>query len=365
MVYEPILSEQTRQDFVLSLKLLTNGPVQQRVRDAYRQRLGADDVAPTPTETLSQRHERERRLAREPEFRHWASFTHASQSMMWRAVNATAVRVAPKASANLDALANKKTLGTLQLDPALAVPNPIANVEIHRQPGGFVGRGDESPLLPGLRYFGSSRIYAPGKGNIHAGEDSRGAFLVEQLQRQFPGIRPQRILELGCGLGMASHSVALAWPEAEYHAIDVAGPLLRMAHLLAEEKGISLHLWQRDAAASGFPDGHFDLIISHIMFHETNSARLPQILRECRRLLASGGAMLHVDVATQIMRLGFDDQVMNDWQVRWNGEPFWASFARIDMRAEMLRAGFTAERIFAEHRAKPGAGMSYVFGATN
>ena len=362
MVYEPTLTEQTRQDFVLSLKLLTNGPIQQRVRDAYRQRLaGAQE--PPAAETLAERHERERQLAQQPEFRHWAAFTHASQSMMWRAVDLTAWRVAAEAHRQFDALAGRKTLGSLQLEPSLSVPTPIANTEIHRQPGGFVGREQEDSMLPGLRYFGSSRIYAPGKGNVYAGRDSRGAFLVEQIQQQFPGIRPARILELGCGLGVASHSVALAWPDAEYHAVDVAGPLLQMAHLLAEEKGIRMHFHQRDAAHTGFPDGHFDLIISHILFHETNSARLPQILRECRRLLAPQGVMLHVDVATQVTRLGFDDQLMNDWQVRWNGEPFWASFARVDMRAEMLKAGFAAGKVFADHRAKPGAGVSYVFGA--
>jgi ubiquinone/menaquinone biosynthesis C-methylase UbiE len=362
MVYEPTLTEQTRQDFVLSLKLLTNGPLQQRVRDAYRQRLAAAP-APPATESLVERHERERQLAQQPEFRHWATLTHASQSMMWRAVDLTARRVAADAQRQFESLANKKTLGSLQLQPSLPVPNPIANTEIHRQPGGFVGREQEDTMLPGLRYFGSSRIYAPGKGNVDAGRDARGAFLVEQIQQRFPGIRPARILELGCGLGVASHSVALAWPDAEYHAVDVAGPLLQMAHLLAEEKAIGIHFHQRDAAHAGFPDGHFDLIISHIMFHETNSARLPQILRECRRLLAPKAVMLHVDVATQVTRLGFDDQLMNDWQVRWNGEPFWAAFARIDMQAEMLRAGFAEGKVFAAYRSKPGAGVSYVFGA--
>jgi hypothetical protein len=33
------------------------------------------------------------------------------------------------------------------------------------------------------------------------------------------------------------------------------------------------------------------------------------------------------------------------------------------MRAEMLKAGFAADKVFADHRAKPGAGVSYVFGA--
>jgi ubiquinone/menaquinone biosynthesis C-methylase UbiE len=199
---------------------------------------------------------------------------------------------------------------------------------------------------------------------VYAGRDSRGAFLLEQIQQQYPNLRPRRILDLGCGLGVASQTVARSFATAEYHAVDVAAPLLKIGHLLAEEAGVAIHFKQRDASATGFPDGYFDLIVSHIMFHETNSARLPQILRECRRLLAPGGAMLHVDVATQHTRLGFDDQVMNDWQVHWNGEPFWASFARIDMRDEIVRAGFSPDSVFADYRAKPGAGVSYVFGAS-
>lgn len=366
MVYQPTVDEQHRQDFVLSLKLLANGPVQQRVRDVWRGKstVGASARDPSAqTTSEASRREQECSLARQAEFRHWAALTHATQSMMWEAVELTARRVAPVAQKNLAALQASKILGSLELQPELAVPTPIANTEIHRQPGGFVGRANENPLLPGLRYFGSSKIYAPGKGNVHAGKDSRGAFLLEQIRQQFPDLRPRRILDLGCGLGVASQSVAMAFADAEYYAVDVAAPLLQMAHVLAEEAGVAIQFKQRDAAVTGFPDGHFDLIVSHILFHETNSARLPQILRECRRLLSRNGAMLHVDVATQHTRLGFDDQLMNDWQVRWNGEPFWASFARIDMRKEIIAAGFNPSVVFADHRSKPGSGVNYVFGA--
>lgn len=350
-LYSPTLSELSRQQFVLSLKLLANGPVQQCVRDEY----AAQAVG------TGARRDVTGRLSRTLSFRSWAVLTHVSQSMMWRAIDATAQRVAAEGSRRL---AKLKASGSLQLDPSLAVPTPIANTEIHRQPGGFLGGDDPTDVLAGLRYLGASRIYAPGKGNDMEATDARGDFLVAELRRRFPGVAPRRILDLGCGIGVASQAVARAFPDAQYHAVDVAGGLLRFAHLLAGERGLPMHFYQRDAARSGFPDGFFDLIVSNILFHETNSARLPQILRECHRVLCAGGQMLHVDVPTQVSRLGVADQVMNEWQVRWNGEPFWAAFAQLDMQREIIDAGFAPAQSFAEHVARADAGPAYVFGAT-
>jgi SAM-dependent methyltransferase len=254
--------------------------------------------------------------------------------------------------------------GTLQLDPALHVPPPIGNTEIHRQPGGFVGSADPDDVSAGLRYFGASMIYSVGKGQSGAAGDGRAGALLEQLQRRFPGMAaPRRILDLGCGIGVHAQAIAREFPDAEYHAVDVAAGLLKFGHLLAEERGTPIHFHQRDAAHTGFDAASFDLVLSNILFHETNAARLPQILRECRRVLRPGGAMLHVDVPTQPARLPLEDQVMNDWQVRWNGEPFWTAFAERDMRAEIIAAGFEAGQVFAAHESRPG-GVWYVFGAT-
>jgi SAM-dependent methyltransferase len=365
-LYQPTRSEKARQDFVLSLKFLANGPAQQRVRAAYR-----DQIEPALMKARGapplRRQDVEQDLARSQAFRHWAVLAHRSQSMMWDSIEATTRRMAPAATQRLLALrAAVPRHGSLELDPELAVPPPIGNTEIHRQlgiqPGGYHGAADPD-LTPGLRYIGASQIYAPGKGNFEAAGDDRGAALARQVRARFPDLQPTRILDLGCGIGMHAQSVARAFPQAEYHAVDVAAGLLRFAHLLAEERGVPILFYQRDAARTGFPDGHFDLIISNILFHETNSARLPQILRECRRLLRPGGAMLHADVGTQPSRLGLADQVMNDWQVRWNGEPFWTAFAQYDMREEVVAAGFDPARTFAEHVAKSGAAPAYVFGA--
>lgn len=358
-LYSPTLSERARQEFVLSSKLLANGPLQQRVRDEY-----AQAVLPALCSSLGQEPARRSEVApaltRTNSFRSWAAFTHATQSMMWDAIEATAQRVAAEGSARLQTC---QAPGTLELNPALAIPPPVANTEIHRQPGGFIGSDDPTDVRAGLRYFGASRIYAPGKGNDVDATDARGELLVSEIRRRYPALQPQRILDLGCGIGLASKTVARAFAQAQYHALDVAAGLLRFGHLLAGERGVPIHFHQRDAARSGFADGHFDLIVSNILFHETNSARLPQILRECRRLLRPGGAMVHVDVATQVSRLGLPDQVMNTWQVRWNGEPFWTAFAQLDMREQIIAAGFDPQASFAEHVARPGASPVYVFGA--
>lgn len=362
-VYVPTREEKARQDFVLGLKLLANGAAQQRVRDEYRERVLPEAAARLGHEPRERR-EVEREVARSASFRHWAALTHRSQSMMWDAIEATTRRVAADGAARLARLrAGGVRRGSLELDPALHVPPPIGNCEIHRQPGGFCGPDDPHDVGAGLRYFGAAAIYAVGKGQSQAAGDGRAATLLGQLRERFPELpAPSRILDLGIGIGVHAQAIAREFPGAEYHGVDVAAGLLKFGHLIAEERGVPIHFHQRDAAHTGFEDHSFDLVISNILFHETNAARLPQILRECRRVLRPGGAMLHVDVATQPSRLPLADQVMNDWQVRWNGEPFWTGFAERDMREEIVAAGFDAAHAFAEHLVRPG-GATYVFGA--
>lgn len=359
--YDPNFSEKSRQDFVLSLKRLANGAAQQRVRQAYRQevlpRLRAERGAEP-----QRRADIDSPLAQSLAFRYWAVLTHHSQSMMWDAIEPTARRVEPDVARRLGALRTRKTLGSLELDPALVAPTPIGDTEIHRQPGGYCGLVEGDDLMPGLRYFGASMIYSVGKGNTQAATDGRAKVLLDEIARRRPGFAPKRILDLGCGIGVHAQPIALAFPQAQYHAVDVAAGLLRYGHLLAEERGAAIHFHQRDAADTRFAAASFDLVISNILFHETSHAGVPRILRECRRVLAPGGLMIHADVATQVSRLELDDQAMNAWQDRWNGEPFWSGFAETDMRAALIDAGFPTEQVFAEH-VKGGSGLAYVFGA--
>ena len=76
-----------------------------------------------------------------------------------------------------------------------------------------------------------------------------------------------------------------AYPEAEVYGIDVAAPMLRYAHARAEALGRRVHFSQQNAESTNFRDESFDLIVSHILLHETSAKAVRNIMRECHRLL--------------------------------------------------------------------------------
>ncbi len=80
------------------------------------------------------------------------------------------------------------------------------------------------------------------------------------------------------------------------HGIDVGAPVLRYAHARAESLGVPVHFSQQNAEHTDFETGSFDLVLSHIVLHETSKSALVASLRECHRLLRPGGLMLHLEI---------------------------------------------------------------------
>ena len=282
---------------------------------------------------------------------------------MWQTVDETCRRI----EADFEARARQVTAqprGSLTLDPALVIPKPIADVEIHRQPGGYFASAGPDDLHAALIYFGTIELYRSAKGlsaNAAVGEPGIGRFIVSVLKRRYPDLAPRRILDLGCGPGIETTALQEAFPEAEVHGVDLSAPFVKFAHAWAEDRGAAMHFRQADAQRTGYPDGHFDLIVSHILFHETWHDIAPRIFAEARRLLAPGGVFLNADVPYQPARMSIPKQVTNDWQVRNNGEPFWTGFADTDVAAKLREAGFAADEVVATYEPL-GAGQYYFFG---
>jgi ubiquinone/menaquinone biosynthesis C-methylase UbiE len=128
------------------------------------------------------------------------------------------------------------------------------------------------------------------------------------------------------------------------HAIDIGPSLLRYAHARAESLGKRVHFSQQDAAATNFPDGHFDLITSSILFHETSAKALPAILRETWRLLAPGGIAVHGDLPP-FWAMDEFNQFMLDCETWYNNEPYWGAMREVDQVALSIKAGFAAENV--------------------
>jgi len=238
-------------------------------------------------------------------------------------------------------------LGSLRLDPQLKVPRYITAVDIHCQPGGYANELFEGDVAAGAIYDRSINMYQSGAGGM---TDYMGRGVIGYLDKVWPDFRPRRILDLGCTIGHSTLAYARRYPEAEIHAIDISAPLLRYAHARAESLGLAVHFSQQNAEHTDFPDGHFDLVVSHILAHETSARAWPAILAEARRLLAPGGLAVHVDLP-QLAEIDPYRRFIYTNETQFNNEPFWTAYRQMDLHAEMRKAGFGDDEIFRDFTA--------------
>ena len=139
---------------------------------------------------------------------------------------------------------------------------------------------------------------------------------------------------------------ALEFPAAEVHAIDVAPGMLRYAHARAESLGARVHFHQRDAADTKFPDGYFDLIVSHNMMHEIPDSTRRGMLKETWRMLAPGGVGVHQDVPLQFKGLSEFQKFEFSWDTLNNNEPYWEVYASADLAADAKGAGIPDAQVY-------------------
>ena len=172
-----------------------------------------------------------------------------------------------------------------------------------------------------------------------------GASNAAWISENYPEFKPKRILDMGCAVGHSTLAIAEAWPDAEVHAIDVAAPMLRYAHARAEAIGTGVHYSQQNAESTNFEDASFDLVVSHILLHETSESAIHSIIAECHRLLKPGGLMVHAETPPYKNLEAFD-AFMLDWDTRNNNEPFWSRSHEIDYRELSERGGFNGDKVF-------------------
>ena len=292
-------------------------------------------------------HEVRRGMADEPYFRFWSALQRNSQEMMWKASQLPIERQASTtpgpAATERPAAAARPPLGTLQLDPTLEIPRYHRAVDIHCMPGGYHTEFTEDDASNGGVYDRAVHVYAMGRmGPLNS---DIGDSTIAYLKQNFPALRPLRILDLGCTVGHSTLPYVDAYPGSEVYAIDVGAPVLRYAHSRAEALGKKVHFSQQNAEKTNFPDGHFDLIVSHILVHETSKVAIRNIMRECRRLLGKGGVAIHTETPPYRQLKPFD-AFMLDWDTRNNNEPFWGASHEIQPAQIALESGFDPEKAF-------------------
>jgi SAM-dependent methyltransferase len=336
----PSGEEESRQLFVKSLKYHLATRVAPGNKLAYEKRALPRFVREHKAAPKNH-HEIRNVMNADPYFRMWGAMQRTSQEMMWRSVQVSVER--QNETLQEKGNAGGKTLGSLRMNPDMPVPNYISAVDIHCMPGNYHGEYQPDDLANGAVYDRAVWIYAMGRmGPLN---DDMGQSLGTYLQQQRPGFQPKRILDMGCGVGHSTLPYADRFPEAELYGVDVGAPMVRYAHARAESMGKAVHYSQQNAEKTDFPDGHFDLIVSHILVHETSHKAIRNIMKEAYRLLAPGGLLVHLETPPYHAMSEFDAFLL-DWDTRNNNEPFWGGSHELSPADMAELAGFGADAAF-------------------
>ncbi|MBM3514873.1 MAG: class I SAM-dependent methyltransferase [Alphaproteobacteria bacterium] len=230
--------------------------------------------------------------------------------------------------------AEKAGPGSLELNPTMHIPD-YARHEIHIQPGGYVG----DPLAGYVYHYGTNNFFLG-----HNSQDQQQVGVASAAPVPADG-KIRRILEIGCSCGQTSVALKRRFPEAEVWGVDVGGPMVHYAHMRAADLGVAVNFRQALAEQTGFPDGHFDMVVSFIILHEVPNSENAKIMKEVSRLLRPGGTYYPVDFYTAgAAPKDAYGKFRRWWDHRWNGEPWALQHMEYNLASDLTVAGMTVNK---------------------
>ncbi len=294
-----------RHEYVGTLRDFIASQVYPRLRPHYEASLVPSFVASrgSPPATSDQVRTL---MERSPLYQGFSVLARGTQELLWDMVGEVVERQLP------ELVRTVAKLSTSVVPPRLAaqldLPDYTRAVDIHVMPGGY-----------------------------HT-EDELGSATASAVSKQFPGWKPGRILDLGCG-------------------VDLGAPMVRYGAARAAALGYTVQLSQQDATRTDFPNGSFNLIASTLLLHELPRKAILAVLKECHRLLRPGGVMLHHD----LLRWPEDpfDSFMMSWTTRHNNEPYERASGTLDFPRECAAVGFPVDDVFV--LAQPGLYLEEVY----
>ena len=291
-------------------------------------------------------------------FTHYAAANRIAQELLWEATNVSVDRELPELiakAAELSATSKAK----LDIPEKFDVPRYISALDIHCMPGGYATEVAPNDVSVGVLYDRGVYLYA--MGYTGPDNDDMGRSVCNYIKRKLNGFSPRRILDMGCTVGHSTLPYKEMFPDAEVWGIDVGAPVIRYAHARAVALGQEVNFAQMNAEETRFPDGHFDLVVSHILLHETSGKAMPKIFAECHRLLSPGGYMIHADLPPFDLMDPFTQFILDN-ETWYNNEPFWGAMRDMDQVELAAKVGF--DRAEVRFDTAPMAVMEFAAAAS-
>jgi ubiquinone/menaquinone biosynthesis C-methylase UbiE len=248
-----------------------------------------------------------------------------SQEMMWNGITETYRKRESKLLADLDQ-ADRSGPGSLEYDANFQYPNYF-KVDIHLQPGGYW-----ADPLAGYVYHYGTKIFMQGANDY----DDSHRYLVNKVPTPKDG-RVNRILDLGCSIGQSTTAFKERFPNAQVWGIDAGGPMVRYAHKRAVDMSMDVHLAQRLAEDTKFPENYFDIVYAFILFHEIPIRVAEQVIREAHRVLRKGGLFVIEDFANSKDFTSPLQPYLRSFDAHDNCEPFSSAFVYCDFPSALQR----------------------------
>lgn len=102
------------------------------------------------------------------------------------------------------------------------------------------------------------------------------------ILREFGGLNGKRLLDLGCGTGIAA--VYFALKGANVFAVDISPEMLKKADELSHKYGVKLSMFKMTAENLRFEDETFDFVFGRgVLHHMDISLSMPEVSRVLKR----------------------------------------------------------------------------------
>lgn len=339
----PGLDEVGRQRFCSALRRFAIQDMPARLEEDFQER-----VKPIG-EAQGARYDNARSIAAamapEMSFRLYGTLRYNAQEMCFLSVQEPVERALPEMiEVARQAVEQSPAGGSLRLDPDLVIPDYVSDLDIHLTPGCFHSEWVADDVAQGaVVSFGAQVLTA---SMNHRSWGGVAKVISRWIRHERPDFRPLRMLDIGTSSGKNLIPYVQAFPGVEAHGVDIAAPLLRYGHAIAEHHDAPIHFSQQNAERLDFPDEYFDLIVSSFFFHEIPPASTAMVLAECRRLLRPGGLMVHQELPATCLVDAWEDYFWN-WDTANNNEPYYTQFRALDPIALCTAAGFEQGRSFA------------------